>query len=341
MPGCRKRCCGPDCALATDEFGRESLGSDLTELAGTWSITDGTLRTSDTDARLSFNENLPGTVDLHRASVRVRGADGDKPRLMLCIPSLEATQPTYVAFELEIGSSGTIRVFERGSNPTTEAARLECDYSTSADTWYTIKMCIWTNTGNSSIPNAVSIYVGSSKVGSTTCLNNYAFPGGESNGEWGVATGDQADSVQFDDLKVLTIDAVDGEDCPDCNVCPFPPTDSDSDIWFESHDAEAILTGTTGPEGCDFDDGTYQLSHYFQCLLMKPVNPGSMSLNAERRSATSYAIVWTVFTGLTYEKEFDVCSAPELDTLHTLDKADDPGNGCTYPATATVEFTAA
>ena len=140
QPGCG--CCESgevDCTEDGDDFNRpdaSSPGPKWTEVSGVWPIVGNVLTTSSTNAVATFQHVNSSGDDNFRASVRVKGAAGDRLRLIY-----RQDGSNYVAAELVIGQSddGLLNLIAAAGSEDVIATRF---VNTMPDTWYTLHLCV-------------------------------------------------------------------------------------------------------------------------------------------------------------------------------------------------------
>jgi hypothetical protein len=206
VPGCH--CCGSPCVAVKDTFDRETIGDDWTEDDGDWSIVDGALTTSDSDARITYD---PGSSALD-VYVRFKASDGDE---------IVLTGGGSGSLVLVVGASGKIQLYSSGST-----LHHECDVAIPADEWVSLRV----KCSNIVYINGVEVF-GAFEFGIVPVV---------------LGTGAITSPVYFDYYEQRhTYDAEDHPDCPACGgVCNWYPDGQICPVTFEIVGATDRWNGT-------------------------------------------------------------------------------------------------
>lgn len=337
MPGrCKKKCCTPSCVDFADNFDRAdstSIGANWTEQAGDAEISGNRL-VLPTDAIATYAHTTANQIGY--VECKVEGDDGDKPRVILYTDS-----NNWIAVELEIGSSGKIRVIERASGSTNVTG--EADFSSSADTQYTLKMCVHPTTGSN---------IAKGYVNGTRAVVGWSATARANTG-WGVATGDTAADVTFDDFKLLKYSVSAPYDCEMGYGCRWPIQEDSS--WGATNPIDDVKLTIAGMvDGfcfqCDEVNGEQVLTHTGSChwelntdidsCVTFPLTFKYRFTYDITRQATQTTRITAIISGqgtaqATYRTDYDETQLQDESSL-TLTKISDDGN-CTYPSTITVD----
>ena len=267
-PGCQ--CCA--CTIAEDTFDRAdstNLGSDWTEQTGDSEIESNRL-VLPADAIATFTPS----GGYYAMEVVAQGDSGDKPRLIYYRNS-----SNWLAAELEIGTSGKARIIQRISGTTTTTA--ECDYSSSANTDYTLYLChtavnsnfnTFYETGEVTLYSVATLFIDCSPVvrGQFDSLVHNIVS------ESGVATGGTAVDVQFDNFKSLDFNT---DTCALCDECPWPFSDG-TEVYSTGDDAArpdlkiTVPTMTNGTcSTCGDYDGEWTTTYDDFCIWTLNASP--------------------------------------------------------------------
>lgn len=254
--------CCESCSIFTDDFNRAddtNLGSDWSEVSGSWAITSNTLRTSSTSA-VCVHDTGYGSAQM-KVAVSLQGASGDFLRVIFGY--VDSSNYWFAEVKIGAGTAGRFDLYRRsGGSNTLRTSNVSLDIP--ADTWHNCSVCLTSEAGIS----AVLDIAGGQTVtaGYSTALTT--------EDAVGVGTGSTASaSTQFDDLAVTKA----GGDCPECALPNVGCGNCDDGLGYYIYKATLYASFGTGFNAgqCGATECNKLLGDYY--MPFKETVPGSPS----------------------------------------------------------------
>lgn len=197
--GCNGAGCGCDsCEVFKDDFTTDDLEDKWTAVSGSWSIADGVLSTSSSNAVLICSRDFQDAPTFHNhvIQVKLKASTGDKSRIVF---NYNSSSGAYHFVEVEWADEISY-VYIKASSGSTIATSDNLTFTNGE--WYDFKVCVSDTTTlvNWSNPTLANLY-GTIAATRTAC---------------GVGTGTTSAGVQFDDFS-LNQSGFEKSGCPTCS----------------------------------------------------------------------------------------------------------------------------
>lgn len=211
-PGC---CCLSGCTIYGDEFTTDTLGSNWSDIAGTWSIATGVLSTDDAAALLIADQLHPdGDDSPHIVRVQVRwDTAGDRARIIAAYT--DPDNYLFVECWIDADGCGHVRAYERsGGTDLAAGPEVTVPFDLPLNAWHTVTVCYTAGT----YPDPGRLGVRVLSAAGNRWHDAYdvtpALPGDQA----GLATGTPVDgTIDFDNFSFqFHFDAETHPDCPQC-----------------------------------------------------------------------------------------------------------------------------
>ena len=287
MQGIQDGCetCGCEsCDIFSDNFNRADdtdLGSDWSEVSGSWAITSNTLRTSSTSA-VCVHDNGTSSSAMS-VSCEVQGASGDYLRVIAAYQDAS----NYWFAEVKIGASGTGRfdLYQRSGG--TNTLKSGGTGSIAASTWHTVTVCIMF--GENGSTDTVT-----AQLNSTLAFQRFAYHTETVNDGCGVGTGSTAGSVQFDNFAVTKTDG----SCPKCVLdCTTCGGSGAAPLAFDVTLPVMERVGSAGCPDCTiFSNQTYRIYQCAPCSWLGVAGTcNGVTYNILLTNTTAVGVAYLVF----------------------------------------------